>query len=32
MIQNLKIWAYGLKLLGVFTPRRPLLRTLLERP
>jgi len=26
--QHLKIWAYGLKFLSVFTPKRPLLKTL----
>jgi len=28
---RLKIWAYGLKFLGVFTPKRPLLKTLPTR-
>jgi len=28
---RLKIWAYGLKFLGVFTPKRPILKTLAKR-
>jgi len=26
--RRLKIWTYGLKFLGVFTPKRPLLKSL----